>query len=314
MTFYDGQQVRNRGTIDLGQGYDLYFEESGNPEGLPVLYLHGGPGAGIDASARRLHDPAVYNLIMHDQRGAGLSKPCGGLEHNDTALLIEDIERLREHLGIRQWIVSGGSWGSTLGLAYAQAHPSRCKALVLRGIFLGTRDEMHWVNQGMRKLFPLEWLECVEGMSEAEQEHLHSTIRSRLSGDDREAAVRAAIALAKFEWIAATVNPDLKEIEAELTPEFSLQYSQIVCHYVMNDFFIDPDQLIRDIGKIHGIPGCIIQGACDWVCPPWSAVRLHRAWPGSKLQLLKGAGHSSAEPTVAEAMLAAMEGFKDLAR
>lgn len=314
MIFYDGQPVRNRGRIDLGQSYDLYFEESGNPEGLPVLYLHGGPGAGLDASARCFHDPSTYNLIMYDQRGAGLSKPYAGIALNDTSLLIEDIEQLRNHLGIEQWIVSGGSWGSTLALAYAEAHPARCSNLVLRGVFLGTRDEMHWVNQGMRKLFPLEWLECVEGMSEAEQDHLHSTIRARLSGQDREAAVRAAIALAKFEWIAATVNPDLKEIEAELTPEFSLQYSQIVCHYVMNDFFIDPDQLIRDIGKIHGIPGYIVQGTCDWVCPPWSAVRLHKAWPGSRLSLLKGAGHSSGEPKVAEAMLATMEELKALAR
>lgn len=314
MTFYDGQQARNQGRLDLGQGYDLYFEESGNPCGVPVLYLHGGPGAGLDASARRFHDPSAYNLIMHDQRGAGLSRPAGGVEHNDTALLIKDIEQLRLHLGIEEWIVSGGSWGSTLALAYAQAHPSRCKAIVLRGVFLGTRDEMHWVNQGMRKLFPLEWLECVEGMSEAEQDHLHSTIRARVFGQDHDTAVRAAIALAKFEWIAATVNPDLKEIEAELTPEFSLQYSKLVCHYVMNDFFLDPDQLVREIGKIDGIPGYIVQGACDWVCPPWSAVRLHKAWPGSRLSLLKGAGHSSGEPIVAEAMLATMEELKALAR
>jgi proline iminopeptidase len=313
MTFYEGQQARNHGRLDLGHGYDLYFEESGNPDGVPVLYLHGGPGGGLTASARRFHDPQAYNLIMHDQRGAGLSRPCGGVKHNDTSLLIQDIEQLRTHLGIQKWIVSGGSWGVTLALAYAQAYPSRCSALVLRGVFLGTRDEMHWVNQGMRKLFPLEWLECVEGLSEAEQDHLHSTIRSRVFGPDQDVAVRAAIALAKFEFIAATVSPDRDEIEAELTPEFSLQYSRIVCHYVMNDFFIDPDQLIREIGKIHGIPGYIVQGTCDWVCPPWSAVRLHRAWPGSRLMLLKGAGHSSSEPDVAEAIWATMEELKGLA-
>lgn len=310
MSFYEGQQARNHGRLELGQGYDLYFEESGNPRGVPVLYLHGGPGAGMDVTARRFHDPSFYNLIMYDQRGTGLSCPRGGVEYNDTDLLIQDIEQLRAHLRIEKWIVSGGSWGSTLALAYAQAHPSRCSALVLRGVFLGTRDEMHWVNQGMRKLFPLEWFDLFGGLSEAEQDHLHSTIRSRVFGHDQNAAVDAAVALAKFEWIASTVEPDLAEIETELTPEFSLQYSRIVCHYVMNDFFIEPDQLVREIGKIRGVPGYIVQGACDWVCPPWSAVRLHRAWPESKLSLLNGAGHSSGEPIVANAMLATMEELK----
>lgn len=310
--FHDGQQPWDTARLPLAQGYDLYYEQSGRRDGVPVLYLHGGPGAGMEPGMRRFHDPGHYRLVMFDQRGAGASRPSGDVRHNTTQLLVADIEQLREQLGIGRWIVSGGSWGSTLALAYAEAHPARCAALVLRGVFLGTREEMHWVNQGMRKLFPLEWLRCVEGMSEAEQEHLHSTVRARVFADDGPAAVAAARALAKFEWICATVEPDEAEIDAELTPEFALRYARLVCHYVMNDFFLAPDQLVRELHRLGDIPGRIVQGSRDWVCPPWSAVRLHRAWPGSTLELVPRAGHSSSEPGIASALLHSMEGLKSI--
>jgi proline iminopeptidase len=298
------------GRLDLGDGYDLYYEETGRPDGVPVLSVHGGPGAGLDPGARGFHDPAHYRLIQHDQRGAGLSRPPADVQRNTTPLLVSDIERLRQHLGIERWILSGGSWGTTLALAYAQAHPDRVLALVLRGVFLGTREEMHWVNQGMRMLFPLEWQRCVEGMSLAEQEHLHSTMLRRITGADREAAVDAARRIAKFEWLCASVEADEAAIDAELTPEFAIQYSQIVCHYVLNDFFMAPDQLVRDIAKIAHIPGFIVQGKCDWVCPPWSAVRLHQAWPGSRIALLPMTGHMPTEPAIAAEMLRTMEELK----
>ena len=308
--FYDGQSPWNSDRIALDHGYDLYFEESGRRDGVPVVYLHGGPGAGMEPGMRRFHDPSRYRLVMFDQRGAGSSRPAGDVRHNTTQLLIGDIERLREHLGIERWIVSGGSWGTTLALAYAEAHPERCTALVLRGVFLGTRDEMHWVNQGMRKLFPLEWQRCVAGMSEAEQEHLHSTVRARVMGDDRQAAVAAGTALAKFEWLCASVSPDEAAIDAELTPEFALTYARLLCHYVMNDFFLQPDQLLRQVDRVRHLPARIVQGRCDWVCPPWSAVRLHQAWPGSELALVPSAGHLADEPGIATELLRAMESLK----
>jgi len=308
--FYEDQQPRRRDRLQLDNGYDLYFEESGRQDGVPVLYLHGGPGAGLEPGMRRFHDPAHYRLVMFDQRGAGSSQPLGDVRYNTTQLLVSDTETLREHLGIERWIVTGGSWGTTLALAYAQAHPERCTALVLRGVFLGNRDEMHWVNQGMRKLFPLEWQQCVIGMSEAEQEHLHSTVRARVFGDDYQAAVAAATALAKFEWLCASVAPDRGAIDADLTPEFALSYARLVCHYVMNDFFLEPDQLVRRVDRIHHLPSYIVQGQSDWVCPPWSAVRLHQAWPGSRLALLPNTGHLSSEPGIAAELLRTMEELK----
>ena len=314
LQFHDGQAPFSTGRLDLGDGYDLYFEESGTADGPAVLYLHGGPGGGLEASIRRFHDPAHYRLVMFDQRGAGASAPSGDVRCNTTQLLVGDIEQLRETLGIDRWIVSGGSWGSTLALAYAQSFPERCTALVLRGVFLGTRDEMYWVNEGMRRLFPLEWQRCVAGMSEAEQDHLHSTVRALVFGADRARAVDAATALARFEWMCAEVNPDPAAIDAELTPEFCLSYSRLVCHYVMNDFFLAPDQLVRNIARIQHIPGFIVQGSFDWVCPPCSAVRLHQAWPGSRLTLVKGAGHASSEPGIALELLRTMEALKDPAR
>ena len=310
--FHDNQAPARCDRLPLNHGYDLYFEQSGRPDGVPVLYLHGGPGAGMEPAMRRFHDPDYYRFVMFDQRGAGASHPPGDVRNNTTHLLIEDIELLRRHLGIERWIVSGGSWGTTLALAYAQAYPMCCSALVLRGVFLGNRDEMHWVNQGMRKLFPLEWQRCVTGMSEAEQEHLHSTIRARVMGDDRETAVAAATALAKFEWLCASVAPDEASIDAELTPEFALTYARLLCHYVMNDFFLAPDQLIGDLGRIHHLPGFIVQGQCDWVCPPSSAVRLHQNWPGSRLALLPNTGHLASEPGVAAELLRTMEELKSL--
>jgi proline iminopeptidase len=313
-SFYDDQAPARGGRLQLDHGYDLYFEDSGCTEGVPVLYLHGGPGAGMEPAMRRFHDPGHYRFVMFDQRGAGASRPSGDVRHNTTQLLIEDAELLRRHLGIEHWIVSGGSWGTTLALAYAETHPERCTALVLRGVFLGTRDEMHWVNQGMRKLFPFEWQRCVTGLSEAEQEHLHSAVRARVMGDDPAAAVAAATALAKFEWLCASVAPDEAAIDAELTPEFALTYARLLCHYVMNDFFLAPDQLIRDIGQIRHLPAFIVQGRCDWVCPPWSAVRLHQAWPGSRLALLPDTGHLSSEPGIAAELLRTMEEMKSIVR
>jgi proline iminopeptidase len=307
---YPKDIVTRSARLDLSDDYDLYYEESGLGDGVPVLSIHGGPGAGLDPGARCFHDPHHYRLIQYDQRGAGASQPSGDVRLNTTPLLIADIERLRQHLGIERWILSGGSWGTTLALAYAQAHPERCLALVLRGVFLGTREEMHWVNQGMRVLFPLEWQRCVEGLSLAEQEHLHSTMHRRVFGADRDLAVDAARRLAKFEWLCASMSPDGAAIDAELTPEFALSYSRLVCHYVMGDFFLDPDQLIRDLHKVHHLPAYIVQGRCDWVCPPWSAVRLHQAWPGSRLALLPLTGHMASEPAIAAELLRTMEELK----
>jgi proline iminopeptidase len=270
--FYDGQQPWHSERLDLGDGYDLYFEQSGCRDGLPVLYLHGGPGGGLDATMRRFHDPSHYRFVMFDQRGAGASLPAGDVRRNSTDLLLEDIERLRSALGIDGWIVSGGSWGSTLALAYAQAYPERCKALVLRGVFLGTRDETEWIASGLRRLFPIEWQDSVGYLDREEQDNLFAAIEARMCGTDTKRAITAARALARFEFLCASVAPDKAAIEAELTASYPLQYSRLLCHYARNDFFLEPDQLIRGIGRLSEIAGYIVQGQFDWICPPAAAV------------------------------------------
>jgi proline iminopeptidase len=287
-----------------------YFEQSGRTDGVPVLCLHGGPGSGLDSEIRRFHDPDHFRLIMFDQRGAGKSLPSGFTKNNSTQKLLEDIELLRSHLAIEKWVVSGGSWGSTLTLAYAQAYPNRCTAIVVRGVFLGTRDETDWIAKGLRRLFPVEWQNCMEFLDQEEQQNLFESIQARISSGNSDSAISAARALSKFEWICSSVDPDERQIERELTPEFSLQYSRLLCHYALNDFFLEPDELIRNIDRVVPIPGRIIQGQFDFVCPPAAAVRLHQAWQGSELVLVPKSGHLVSEPGIAQAYLDTMEQLK----
>lgn len=284
----------------------MYFEESGRADGIPVIYLHGGPGAAMETSMRRLHDPAVYRLVMHDQRGCGKSTPAGELEHNDTALLLEDIERLREHLGIERWIVAGGSWGTTLALAYAQRHPSRCMALVLRGIFLGSEAEMDWFANGVPMVYPEEWQRAVQGRASGSRREQLTALQLEVLQPDTATALQAAIALATYEWMAASVQPDAEAIAAELTPSYTLPYQRVCCHYFLNKFFLAPGELLAGIEKIRHIPCHIVSGRFDTICPPGIAYALKQAWPEAELQIVPLSGHSSTDPLIARALFGVM--------
>ena len=296
------------GTLPLDHGHRMAFEDSGRPDALPVVYLHGGPGAAMEPHMRTVHDAALFRFIMFDQRGCGRSTPAGGLAHNETAYLVEDIERLRRHLGIERWIVSGGSWGSTLALVYAQAHPERCLALVLRGLFLGTQAEMDWLAEGAPRFFPEAWHEASAGGPDASPlQRLHALQDRVLAPADEAEALQAALSLARFEWTASALQADRAAIDAELTPDYTLAYQRVCCHYLRHGCFLDPVALLEGVARIRHLPCHILNGRFDVVCPPAAAWRLKQAWPEAELEIVPVAGHTSTEPAMSAALLAVME-------
>ena len=298
------------GWLPLDAVHTLYFEESGHPSGIPVVYLHGGPGAGLEPEMRRVHDPEAFRLVMFDQRGSGKSTPSGEIRDNTTWHLVDDIERLRRHLGIERWIVSGGSWGTTLALAYAQRHPQRCRALVLRGIWLGTQSEVHWFENGLKLFYPDVWAATIAGLDEDTAEDFHARLNAAILDPDPAIAGPAAVRKARYEWLACSVDPDVDGIIEGLTPEYCLPYQRIGAHYARNDFFLGPDQLMNGMGAMRHIPGFLVQGRLDLVCPPQSAYRLAQAWPAAELRLVPMSGHFSTEPGIAAALLDVMERLK----
>jgi proline iminopeptidase len=296
------------GALALDHGHTMHYEVSGRPDGLPVVYLHGGPGAALEPHMRTLHDPQVYRLVMFDQRGCGRSTPAGELAFNDTAHLAQDTERLRRHLGIERWVVSGGSWGSTLALVYAQAHPERCLALVLRGLFLGTQAEMDWLAEGAPHFFPEAWFEATGAApGDAALVRLRALQDRVLAPGDDDATLRAARALARFEWTAAAMQADRAAIDAELTPDYTLAYQRVCCHYLRHGCFIDPAALLAGVARIRHLPCHIVNGRFDAVCPPAAAWRLKQVWPEAELAIVPLAGHTSTEPAMAEALRAVMQ-------
>jgi proline iminopeptidase len=307
--FYPVEQPVLAGRLALDTLHTMYFEESGNPGGSPVVYLHGGPGAGIEADMRSVHDPKAFRLVMFDQRGCGKSTPEGETRENTTWHLVADIERLREHLGIDRWIVSGGSWGCSLALAYAQRHPDRCRALVLRGVWLSTESEVQWFESGVKTFYPDVWA-TIEGLDEAGASVYLARLREDILNPDPTIAGPAAVRMARYEWLACSVDPDVKAMSDELTPEYCLPYQRIGAHYGRNKFFLAADQLIDGMPAIRHIPGFIINGRLDMICPPAAAYRLWQAWPRSELNLVPMAGHFSTETGIAAALLSVMEKLK----
>jgi len=301
------------GRLRVSQIHELYFEESGNPKGKPVVFLHGGPGGGTDPKMRRFFNPRHYRIVLFDQRGCGKSTPHASLEENTTWNLVADIERLREYLGIERWQVFGGSWGSTLALAYAQRHQQRVTELVLRGIFLLRRSELEWFYQsseGAAALFPDLWEKYVAHIPEDERYDMMRAYYRRLtSSDSRE---RNAAARTWSLWEAATSH--LRTSAADMAkfekPAIAAAFARIECHYFVNGGFLDSeDQLLRDVALIRKIPCVIVQGRYDVVCPMRSAWALHRAWPRSKLVIVPDAGHSAFETGIAKALRQATDGF-----
>ena len=276
--------------------HTLYLEEVGNPEGLPAVFLHGGPGAGCEPYHRRFFDPERYRLVLFDQRGAGRSTPHATLERNTTWDLVADIEKIREHLGIERWLVFGGSWGSTLGLAYAQAHPERVAALVLRGVFLCRPHEIRWFYQrGASRLFPDYWEDFIAPIGAHERADMLAAYHRVLTGTDELRRLSAAKAWSLWEGRTATLLPDERVASHFAQAHVALSMARIECHYFMHDAFLRPNQLIEDAARLDGTPGVIVHGRYDVICPLENAWELHHAWSGSKLAVIADAGHSAAE-------------------
>jgi proline iminopeptidase len=293
-------------TLAVEPPHVLYLEESGNRDGLPVLFVHGGPGAGCEDSHRCFFDPSVYRIVLYDQRGAGRSRPHAALEGNTTQALIADIERIREFLRIERWVLFGGSWGSTLALAYAEAHPERVLALILRGIFLCRPREIRWFYQdGANRLFPDYWQDFIAPIPEHERADLLHAHYRRLTGDDEVARMRSAEAWSVWEGRTATLTPRQAVIEFFSNPRVALSLARIEAHYFVHDIFLGPDQLLREAAKLHGIPGVIVHGRYDVVCPLENAWELARAWPQARLEIVPAAGHSASEPGIVDALVRA---------
>jgi proline iminopeptidase len=294
--------------------HTLYYEQCGNPAGQPVVFLHGGPGGGIIPDYRRYFDPKAYRVVLFDQRGSGRSTPHASLEENTTWHLVEDIETLRAHLGIETWHVFGGSWGSTLALAYALTQPARVRSLTLRGIFLCRPKEIRWFYQeGASWIFPDVWERYVEVIPEAERHDFVSAYYDRLTSADEAVRLEAARAWSVWEGSTSKFFFNYEMIEKFAEPEFALAFARIECHYFMNKAFFPTDNyLIEQVGKIRHIPAVIVQGRYDVVCPALSAWELHRAWPEADLKIIPDAGHSATEPGIIDALVKATDGFKSV--
>jgi proline iminopeptidase len=300
------------GMLDLDGRHTMYWEQSGNPKGTPVVFLHGGPGAGSTPAHRRFFDPHHYRIIIFDQRGAGRSRPHGDVADNTTPHLIEDIERLRRHLSIDSWLVFGGSWGSTLALAYAETHAARCRALVLRGIFLCRKVEIDWFLYGLRHVFPEAWRAFSGFLPESERDDILEAYFRRLSHPDPAIHMPAARAWSTYEGACSTLLPSPETVSAFAEDRMALGLARIEAHYFRHNSFLDDDQLLRGARRLAGIPATIVQGRYDMVCPIVSADDLVRAWPEATYLVVPDAGHSAMEPGIRAALVAAMERYKTL--
>lgn len=290
--------------------HTLYVEECGRPGGMPAVFLHGGPGSGCEPYHRQFFDPERYRVVLFDQRGSGRSTPHADLQDNTTWDLVADMERIREHLGIERWLVFGGSWGSTLALAYAQRHPERVSALVLRGIFLCRPPEIRWFYQeGASRLFPDYWEDFAAPVPETERGDMLAAYHRLLTGDDEVNRLAAARAWATWEGRTATLLPNEAVVRHFGSAHVALSLARIECHYFVNDAFLEPDQLLRGAGRLAGIPGVIVHGRYDVICPLENAWALHRAWPGSELRIVADAGHAASEPGIRSELVAALDRF-----
>lgn len=297
---------------DAGVGHVMYWEQSGNPKGVAVVFLHGGPGAGCGPAARRFFDPAHYRIIVYDQRGAGRSTPLGEIRENTTPHLIADMERLRAHLGVEKWIVFGGSWGGTLALAYGETYPERCLGFVLRGIFLCRRQEIDWFLYGMRRFFPERWREFAEHLPEAERGDLLGNYHRRLSDPDPQVHMPAARAWSRYEGSCSTLLPSSEVMAAFSEDRLALGLARLEAHYFSHDIFLPENALLENVERVRGIPALIVQGRYDLVCPIATADELARRWPEARYEIVPDAGHSALEPGISAALVRATESLKNL--
>ena len=299
------------GRLKVSPIHELYFEESGNPKGKPVVFLHGGPGFGTEGKQRRFWDPSVYRIVLFDQRGCGKSTPFASLEENTTWDLVRDVETLRQHLGIDKWQVFGGSWGSTLALAYAETHPERVTELVLRGIFLIRKQEIDWFYQrGASALYPDAWESYLAAIPEAERGDLVRAYYTRLTSPDRKTRIEAARAWSVWEGSTSNLFPVPALIEKTGEAEFALAFARIECHYFVHGAWLEGRELLANVEKIRKIPAVIVQGRYDVVCPMESAWALHRAWPEARCEIVQDAGHSAFEPGILHHLIEATDRFR----
>ncbi|MBY4038924.1 prolyl aminopeptidase [Rhodococcus fascians] len=315
-TLYPGIEPVETGHLDVGEAQRIYWEISGNPDGEPVVFVHGGPGGATNPLQRRYFDPQVYRIVLFDQRGCGLSTPHiadgADLSVNTTDRLISDMEKLREHLNIDTWLVFGGSWGSTLSLAYAQTHRERVRGLVLRGIFLVRPSEIDWYYRGgAGHIFPDLWEEFLAPIPEGERDgDLVEAYHRQLMSEDDAAATRAAVAWSSWEAATSYLLPKPDAVQHNSDARFARAFAGIENHYFRNGCFLEENQLLRDAHLLDGIPGVIVQGRYDVVCPATSAWALHKAWPSADLVIVDDAGHSAAEPGIVHHLVEATDRFR----
>ena len=310
LNLYPKIKPYDSGFLNIDQ-HQIYFEQCGNPNGKPALFLHGGPGGGGSEEVRRFFNPDIYRIIVIDQRGCGRSKPHGCLENNTTWHLVSDIENLREKLDIEKWLVFGGSWGSTLSLAYAQAHPKSVSELVLRGIFLLREEELHWFYQdGASRIFPEAWSGFLDIIDEDKRDNLMSSYHEIFKSDDKEKRLKAAIAWSKWEAATSSLAYKPSLVEEFSNPEFALAFALIENHYFMNKgWFKTENQIIESIDIIRSIPAVIVQGRYDVVCPMKTAWELSEAWPEAELIVAPGSGHTAFEKEITHALISATDKF-----
>lgn len=306
---YPEIEPNRQGMLDVGDGHSLYWEESGNSGGAPVVFLHGGPGGGVSPVHRRFFDPAFYRIILFDQRGAGRSIPTASIENNTTPILVEDIEKLRRHLGVERWLVFGGSWGSTLSLAYGEAHPERCAGFILRGVFLFDQSEIDWFFSGMGVIFPEAAREFYDLLPKERHKDALSAYFELLTHPDPAINMEAALRWYRYESACSYLRP----IEGDqLNPGGSaLSLARIEAHFMRNQGFLEKGQLLQNIGRIAHLPAVIVQGRYDIVCPIVTADCLARSWPTASYRIVTDAGHSALEPPISRALTAAADEFRN---
>lgn len=304
LTLFPDIKPNARHRLAVDPPHELYVEESGNPDGIPVLVVHGGPGGGCEDYYRRFFDAERYRIILMDQRGAGRSSPLAEFEGNTTQKLVEDMETVRSFLGISQWILFGGSWGSTLSLVYAQSHPDKVLGLVLRGVFLCRPRDIQWFYQeGASRVFPDYWQDFLAPIPENERDDLVSAYYQRLTSTNELEQIQAAKAWSIWEGRCATLHPNPRVVEHFGHPHVAIALARIECHYFMNNAFLEDNQIVRDAGSLKDIPGIIVHGRYDMVCPLDNAVALSEAWPEADLRIIRDAGHSASEPAIIDALM-----------
>lgn len=309
-TLYPEIEPFESGQLDVGDGHLIYWERVGTRGAKPAVFLHGGPGGGIAPVQRQLFDPALYDVLLFDQRGCGRSTPHAELEANTTWHLVADIERLREMMSVDKWLVFGGSWGSTLALAYSQTHPHRVSELVVRGIYTLTRAELEWYYQfGVSQMFPDKWERFLAPIPVEERGDMMAAYRKRLTGDDKAAQIEAALAWSTWEGQTITLLPEPETSDKFGEDHFALAFARIENHYFVHGGWFEEGQLLRDAHKLAGIPGLIVHGRYDMPCPATYAWQLSKAWPDAEFFLIEGAGHAFSEPGILDRLIYATDKF-----